>query len=216
MKRAIIFSIILLATVVAASAQDQKSKDILNQVSEKMRSFESVSADFIFTMENEEMEIHEENEGSIQLKGQKYLVNLPDIGVKVYSDGNAVWNYMEDGNQVTITSIDSESSELMNPSSLFNIYEKGFKSKYIGEKTIEGNVYHEIELYPDEDEHNVSKISLFIDKSDTMLQSATLHGTDGNLYGINIRDMKTDLDLPDEYFEFDESEYDDIEVIDWR
>ena len=53
---------------------------------------------------------------------------------------------MEDGNQVTISSIENEGSELMNPSALFSIYEKGFKSKYIGEKSVNGKVYYEIEL----------------------------------------------------------------------
>lgn len=216
MKKGFILSIILLIAVFAGAAQDQKSKDILNKVSEKTRSYKTISADFVFTMDNKEMEIHEENEGSIQLKGQKYMVNLPDVGVKVYSDGESVWNYMEDGNQVTITSIDSEGSELMNPSSLFNIYEKGFQSKYIGEKTQNGSVCHEIELYPGEEQQDVSKVTLLVDKSDMMLESATLYGTDGNLYGIKIKDMKTNVDLPDDYFKFDADEYGDIEVIDWR
>ena len=216
MKKIVMLGFVLLAAVVSAAAQDQKAKDILDKVSEKTRSYETVSVDFLFTMDNEEMEIHEKNEGSIQLKGQKYMVNLPDVGVKVYSDGISVWNYMEDGNQVTISSIDAESSELMNPSSLFNIYEKGFKSKYIGEKNIGGKSFHEIELYPDEDEHGVSKIRLLIDKSEMMLSSATLHGTDGNLYGIKVENIKTDAGLPDDYFQFDASEYNDIEIIDFR
>lgn len=216
MKKLMILSFVLLGVIVSAIAQDQKAKNILGKVSEKTRSYETVSVDFMFSMDNKEMEIHEQNEGTIQLKGQKYMVNLPDLGVKVYSDGTSVWNYMEDGNQVTISSIDAESSELMNPSSLFNIYEKGFKSKYIDEKNIQGKTFHEIELYPDEGEHGVSKIRLLIDKSEMMLSSATIYGTDGNLYGIKVENMKTDLGLPDDYFTFDASDYDDIEIIDFR
>lgn len=216
MKKIVTLSFVLLIAVFTMAAQDQKAENILKEVSEKTRSYEAVSVDFIFTMDNEEMEIHEENEGSIQLKGQKYMVNLPDIGVQVYSDGVSVWNYMEDGNQVTISSIDAESSELMNPSSLFNIYEKDFKSKYIDEKNIEGKTFHEIELYPDKEEHDVEKIRLLIDKSEMMLSSATLYGNDGNLYGIKVQNMKTDVGLPDDYFEFDPDEYDDIEIIDFR
>ncbi len=216
MKKIVTLSLILLVTVFSMAAQDRKAENILEEVSEKTRSYETVSVDFIFSMDNEEMEIHEENEGSIQLKGQKYMVNLPDIGIKVYSDGVTVWNYMEDGNQVTISSIDAESNELMNPSALFNIYERDFKSSYIGEKNIGGETFHEIELSPGKEEQDVEKIRLLIDKSEMMLSSATLYGNDGNLYGIKMKNMQTDVGLPDDYFDFDPSEYGDIEIIDFR
>ena len=207
----------MLMTVVCSSAmQDEEAKRILDEVSAKTRSYQTISADFTFTMDNKEMNIHEENKGSIQLKGKKYLVNLPDVGMKIYSDGVSVWNYMEDGNQVTISAIDSENNELMDPSALFNLYEQGFDSKYIGEKKINNKIFHELELYPNEDEHEVSKISLLVDKSKMMISSATLFGTDDNLYKINIIDFKTNVDLPDSYFEFNAGEYDDLEVIDFR
>ena len=46
-----------------------------------------------------------------------------------------------------------------------------------------------------------------------MISSATLFGTDDNLYKINIIDFKTNVDLPDSYFEFNAGEYDDLEVF---
>ena len=70
----------LILAVFTVNAQDQKAKKILDKVSQKTRSYKTISADFIFTMENKEMDIHEKNKGSIKLKGQKYVVNLPDDG----------------------------------------------------------------------------------------------------------------------------------------
>ncbi len=84
------------------------------------------------------MDIHEKNEGSIKIKGKKYVVSIPESGYQIYSDGTTIWNYMKDGNQVTISNIDDDSNELMDPANLFNIYEKGFKSKFVEEKTIDG------------------------------------------------------------------------------
>lgn len=207
---------LLLATTLLAAAQQNKAKQILDEVSQQTRSYNTISADFIFTMDNDEMEIHEKNKGAIQLKGQKYVVDLPDVGIKVYSDGETLWNYMEDGNQVTISNVEDNSSELMDPSSIFNIYEKGFQSKYVGEKSESGKKVHQIELYPDSDEYSVSKIILNIDKSSMMINSAVLHGTDGNLYGIEVEKMDVSTELPDEYFVFDTENYGDIEVIDFR
>lgn len=196
--------------------QDAKAKQILDAVSSKTRSLETISVDFMFTMENDEMDIFEENEGTLQLKGQKYVVSLPDIGLKVYSDGKTLWNYMEDGNQVTISNLEDGGSELMDPSTVFTIYEKGFRSAYVGEKKEGNSAYHQIELFPDSPEYEVDKILLSIDKSENMIKSATLHGTDGNLYGVNVQKMETGKPLPDTYFVFNPGDYGDLEIIDFR
>ncbi len=216
MRRFLMLSLGLILAVFTVNAQDQKAQEILEKVSQKTRSYKTISADFIFTMDNKEMDIHEKNKGSIKLKGQKYVVNLPEMGMKIYSDGKSIWNYMEDGNQVTISSVENDGSELMNPSALFSIYEQGFKSKYIGEKSVNGKVYYEIELLPESDELEVSKINLLIDKADLMISSATLYGTDENLYGFVINDMKTNVDLADSDFVFDAGKHKDLEVIDFR
>jgi len=216
MKRFVWLGIVLFIVCTVSAAQDEKSADILRTVSEKTNSFETISVDFQFTMDNEEMDIHEQNEGSLQLKGQKYLVNLPDIGIKYYSDGETIWNYMEDGNQVIISSMDDDGGELMNPSTLFNIHDKGFDSKYIGERNLNGKQVIEIELYPGEAEYDLSKVSLMINKSEMMIHSAKLYGNDDNIYGIQITNVKTNIGLPDEYFDFNPEDYEDLEVIDFR
>lgn len=211
--------ILLIAALFFANltqAQDAKAKQILDEVSAKTRTYTSIYADFTFSMENKEMEIDEKNEGSIKLKGQKYCVQLPDVGVEVFSDGTTLWNYMKEGNQVTISNIDDESSELMDPSSIFTIYERGFRSEYVAEKKVGGKTVYQINLFPDSDEHDVSKIEVSIDKATMMISAATLHGTDGNLYGILVRKLDPNKDFPDSDFSFDKSKYGDVEEIDFR
>jgi outer membrane lipoprotein-sorting protein len=168
-------------------------------------------------MTNEEMtDINEKYEGSIKIKGKKYMVNIPEYGVKIISNGNTLWNYMETGNQVTISSVDEEGSELMDPSSLFTIYEKGFSSKYIDEKSKNGKKVHEIELYPDGDQYGVAKIVVFINSSTLLIDSAVLNELEGNKYTIEVEKMETNHSFPDSDFTFDATEYPDVEVIDFR
>uniref|UniRef100_UPI0032165C16 LolA family protein n=1 Tax=uncultured Draconibacterium sp. TaxID=1573823 RepID=UPI0032165C16 len=214
--RRIVVIIVALFVCNALWAQNTKAKKILDEVSAKAKTFKGVSANFVFSMENKEMEIDEKNEGSIKLKGQKYCVKLPEAGVEVFSDGTTLWNYMKDGNQVTISNIDDEGSELMDPSSIFTIYEKGFRSEFVDEKKVGAKTIYRINLFPDSDEYEVSKIEVSIDKATMMIHEATLHGTDGNLYGILVTRMESDKDFPDSDFIFDVSKYTDIEVIDFR
>ncbi len=218
MRRVLVTSVVLLITVFVWAQQDQKAKDILDKVSEKTRSYSTITADFSFSMQNKELEIDEKNDGSIKIKGQKYCVNLPDVngGIKVFSDGKTLWNYMKNGNQVTISNLDEESSDLMDPSTLFSIYEKGFDSKFVAEKK-DGNItIYQIDLFPDSKEHDVAKISVSINKSTMTIHSAILYGTDDNLYIIEVKKMETDKELPDSEFVFDASKFPDVDEIDFR
>ncbi|MFW5823303.1 MAG: LolA family protein [Tangfeifania sp.] len=216
MKNLFLLGMFLAVSLFSVAQEGTNASEILDEVSEKTRSYNTISAHFIFSMDNEEMDIHEKNEGSIQLKKQKYVVTLPDVGMKVFSDGETIWNYMSDGNQVTISTVEDSDSDLMDPSSIFSIYEKGFESEYAGETIKDGKKLHHVELYPDTDEHDVSKIILYIDKTTMMIDSAVLHGTDGNLYGIEVTEMDTKTELPDSHFVFKPDNYGDIEVIDFR
>jgi len=216
MKRIIFTTSIILLALITLAQQDPKAKSILDEVSSKTRTFKTISADFSFSMENKEMSINEKNDGSIRLKGQKYFVDIPGAGIKVYSDGKTSWNYMKQGNQVIISTIDEDSGELMDPSSLFSIYEKGFTSKFVAEKTVGGKVVYQIDLYPDKKEYDVSKITIEINKANMMIQSAQLFGTDGNIYGIVVKKLETDKDFPDTEFTFDTRKFPDVEIIDLR
>jgi len=216
MKSIFFTTTILLIALFSQAQQDPKAKSILDEVSGKTKTYKTISADFSFSMENKEMEINEKNEGSIKLKGQKYFVDLPGAGIKVYSDGKTNWNYMKQGNQVTISLIEDSGSELMDPSSLFSIYEKGFSSKFVAEKNVGGNAVYQIDLFPDKKEYEVTKITIEINKSTMMIQSAQLFGTDGNLYSIVVKKMETNKEFPDSDFVFDASKFPDVEIIDLR
>ena len=207
---------VLFITIFSSAQQDEKAKGILDKVSEKTRSYKTISAAFSFSMENKEMEINEKNEGSIKLKGKKYSVNLSDAGIQVFSDGTTLWNYMKDGNQVIISKIDDESSDLTDPTSLFSIYEKGFDSKFVSEKMEDNKTIYQIDLFPNEDKQEISKITVSIDKESMMIHAAVLYATDGNLYVIKIKKLETNIDFPDSEFVFDASKYNDVETIDWR
>ncbi len=105
-----IFIITILLIAFRASGQnDQKALEILEQTSKKMQSFQTLSASFSFTMENAKMNVKEKNTGSLLLKGKKYQVKLPDLGMQVFSDGITVWNFMKEANQVTLSKAGDES-----------------------------------------------------------------------------------------------------------
>lgn len=213
----IITLFVSLFVVLAVSAQsDQNAKSLLEQTSKKMQSYASMSANFVFTMENSRMNIKEENSGSLLLKGKKYQVNLPDLGMKVYSDGKTVWNLMEAAGQVMITNVGDDSQGGIDPSAIFNIYQEGYTFKFVEDKQEGGKTISYVDLFPDDKNAEFSKIRVGVDKSGLMVQSLVTHGKDGNQYGIYVRDYKTSLAIADSEFVYDKTKHRNIEEIDFR
>ncbi|VAW23060.1 hypothetical protein MNBD_BACTEROID01-2441 [hydrothermal vent metagenome] len=216
MRKLIYMVAALMAATTVLAQQDQKAKEIFKEVSEKTQAYKTISANFLFTMENTRENINESNKGSINLKGKKYLVKLPDIGMQVFCDGKTVWNYMEDSNQVTITAVDEEGHELLDPSSIFEIYKQGFSYKFVKEQTVKGKALYFIDLFPESDEEDFTKIRIAIEKKRMMIHSAVTYSKDGNTYGIMVTKISTNQPMDDKQFVFDPAKYKDIEVIDFR
>lgn len=206
---------ILLSSIVFAQS-DQKVKDLLEQTSKKMQSYSTLTANFIFTMENQKMNIKEQNSGSLMLKGTKYQVVLPDLGMKVYSDGKTVWNLMESAGQVMITNVGDDSQGGIDPSAIFNIYQEGYTFKFVEEKQESGKTISYADLFPQDTNAEFNKIRVGVDKNNLMIHSLVTYGKDGNLYGIYVKDFKTGQSIPDSEFVFDKSKHKNIEEIDFR
>lgn len=216
MKRFITLFVSLFVALILNAQSDPKAKSLLEQASKKMQSYPSMSANFVFTMENSRMNIKEENSGSLLLKGKKYQVTLPDLGMKVYCDGKTVWNLMEPAGQVMITNVGDDSQGAIDPSAIFNIYQEGYTFKFIEDKQESGKTISYVDLFPDDKNAEFSKIRVGVDKNSLMVQSLVTHGKDGNQYGIYVRDFKTGQAIADSEFTFDKGKHKNIEEIDFR
>jgi len=196
--------------------QDEKAKSILESVTRTTKSFTSVQATFDYIMDNKEEGIHEENRGEIVMKGDKYQLKLPQLGMEVYCDGKNVWSYMKDANEVNVTSVEDESSEMMNPSRLFTIYEDGFDYRFVGENTTGGKRVYAIDLIPQTGEVDYSKIRIQIDQQQMVIKQAEMVGKEGNNYLVRVNHLKTGVPTDDSLFIFDASKHPGAEIIDLR
>jgi len=209
--------IVLMITGMGISAQtDTKAKSILEQASKKMQSFQSISAAFTFSMENTKMNIHEKNSGSLLMKGKKYHVKLPEMGMQVISDGQTVWNFMKDANQVTISNAGDEGQGVIDPTTIFNVYQEGYTCKYIEDKQVNGKQISFIEMLPEDKSKEFTKLMVGVEKQNLVVNSLVTFGKDGNLYGIYVTDFKSDQPIADSEFFFDKTKHPDVELGDLR
>ena len=61
--------------------QGQTSKEILDKLSTKAKTFKTITSDFTSTLNNPKAGINQTNSGSVKIKGSKYYVNMGDYQI---------------------------------------------------------------------------------------------------------------------------------------
>jgi outer membrane lipoprotein carrier protein len=214
--RNILISMIVLTGLTVSAQNDPKAKSLLELTSKNMQSFQTISASFLFTMDNAKMNIHEKNSGTLMMKGAKYQVKLPDMGMQVISDGQTIWNIMKEANQVTISNSGDQGEGSIDPTTIFNVYQEGYTYRFVEDKTVKGEIISYVELIPADKTKEFTKLMVGIVKDKLLVNSLVTYGKDGNLYGIFVNDLKSNIPVADSEFVFDKSKFPNIEVVDFR
>ena len=216
MLKRILLPILLLSLYVTVNAQNAPlGKDVIKSFSEKIQTYNTIRATFTFTLENLQEGFSDIHEGKISLKQKNYFLDL--MGMQVYFNGETKWQFIPEANEVTITKPTTVDGGFFDdPTKIFQDYEKDFKSKFVGER-VEGNRgIYEVDLYPEDLSVPYSIIKLTFDKNTLDPISIRYQGKDGNNYIIDIKKFEPNVPVKDNEFTFDQSKFQNIEVVDLR
>jgi len=197
-------------------SKDPEAKKILDAVSEKTKSYESLRIKFTYTVDNKQTGIKSEHKGYAFLSGKRYKIIIPDT--EIFSDGVTVWTYMKDSQEITITKPGPDEESIFNPAKLFTIYESGYKYLLIGKEENNGVMHDVIDLFPElEKESPYSKIRLRINPNTNQMYMIETFGKSGVNNSITITEYKPDVKISEQLFTFDKSRYpENIEIVDLR
>jgi outer membrane lipoprotein-sorting protein len=197
----------------AQNTKDPKAQEILKGVSTKYKSMKSISASFKITTQDQKAKTTDTQNGNLVVKGDKYRLTLK--GQDVIADGKTVWTYLKESNEVQINDA-AEQTDGISPTTIFTIYEKGFSTKYTGEKQEGTKTLQQIELVPDDTKKSYFKIQLFIDKKEKVISSAKIYNKNGTNFTYVIEQFKMNVDAPETLFTFDKAGHPGVEVVDLR
>lgn len=213
MTKHILFLVAILTALVGHS-QDPKAKAILDELSNKTRQHSTITSDFTFILDDEVADVHQEQDGLLKMKGDKYYVRLGDN--QIYSDGQTRWTYNEDMNEVYIDDADA-GDEALDPTDIYTIWETGFKHYYQGEETENGKTFDIIKLVPnDPSDKTFHTVKVYVDRAKSEVAEIEILGKQGNNYIYRVNSFKTDADYPASTFVFTEADYPGVDAIDNR
>ena len=204
----------LIFTASFAQTPAQDAKKILDAVSAKFKSFNTVNASFTYKVENTAGKALSTKKGTVWMKGTKYRVSFS--GQEVFCDGKTVWNYDKATNEVTISNLDASANSIT-PQKLFNnFYDKDFTYFLKGEKKEAGKTLQDIEMTPTDPNKPFSKVNVFVDKTAKTIYTTKVTEKGGGRYSYTVNTLKSNASFADSQFVFDKSKYPGVEEIDNR
>jgi len=188
------------------SQNDAKAKAILDQVSNKVKSFKGLTADFSYTTKNKQKVKKGSVNGKITLKGQKYYIKQ---GVtEIFCNGAKVWNY-NGSTEVTVSEVDNDSKTLSPQKLLTNFYDKDFTYKLVNST----GANHQIQMIPTDKRKNFKQVDLFVDKTRQLIAKAVIVDKSDNTIEFSLTNMVASNNITDNKFVFDTAKYPKVEVI---
>lgn len=207
-------AIALLGMVI--NTQAQTSKEVLDKLSAKAKTYKTITSDFTSTLNNQKAGVNQTTNGSVKIKGSKYYVNLGDY--QIWCDGKTVWNYSKADNSVTIDDLADVKDGGFDPSEMFTIWEKNFKHEMKNANaTVDGASVYQIALNPNDPKNkSYHTILLNIDKTKMEVSKVEVKTRENATISYKIKNFKTNTEVPDTDFTFSKSKFPGVEEVDNR
>lgn len=152
MKR--IFFSCLLALLVSVNLQaneDTRAQSILSKAATAYQKSGGISIRFGGSQQ-----------GTLALKGTCFYLECG--GVKSWFDGTTQWSYVEQNEEVTVSTPSPDELQSINPYALINSYNRLFHCRYGGKHTIRGKEGNEIILTPRQ-KGDIESVVLFLSET---------------------------------------------------
>ena len=200
MKYHILLILMIILPLQAFAQKDARAREVLEGMTAAYTKAEGTEIRFGGTME-----------GTLALKGDKFVLDCG--GIKSWFDGETLWSYVEDNEEVNVSSPTAEEIQAINPYAMIGMYKNGFNYTYAGTKNINGMRCEEVILTP-EKKQDIKKISIAVDSKKHPVY-VRLENSQGDTQEFKVKEYKTQ-NLTDTFFRFNPKDYPNAEIIDLR
>ncbi|MBC8768098.1 outer membrane lipoprotein carrier protein LolA [Arenibacter sp. BSSL-BM3] len=204
MKLKLSIILLVLSTSISMAQNSAKAKSLLDEVYNKVKSYDNIFVDFKYSLNNEEANINTETRGDVTMQGDKYLFNY--LGSKQLYDGKKVYTVVPENEEVTIEEkLDDENT--ITPSKMLTFYKQGHNYDWDILQNIQGRKIQFVKLTPIDTNSEIKSILLGIDVETKHIYKLIETGKNGTKTTITVNSFKIDQPLSKTLFTFDESKY---------
>lgn len=204
MKKIFLVAVLFMAFNTSFAQNSDKAKALLDEVYNKVQSYDNVFIDFKYVLDNKEAGINQETRGDVTLQGDKYLFNY--MGAQQLYDGTKVYRIVPENEEITIED-PSEDEDTVSPSKMLTFYKEGHSYEWDILQNVQGRKIQFVKLIPIETDTEIKSILLGIDAETKHIYKLIETGKNGTTTTITVNSFKTDQTLSKTLFTFDENKY---------
>ncbi|WP_396175744.1 outer membrane lipoprotein carrier protein LolA [Flavobacterium sp.] len=204
MNKILSIALLLLAGF-TTNAQDKKAKDLLDQVTAKIKTYDNVTIDFKYTLNNSKENINKESKGNLLLEGNKYVLNF--MGVTKIFDGKKSYTIVPEDEEITISSLNEKDENAITPSKMLTFFNTGYKFTWDILQDVKGRKIQYIKLIPTNPKDQRKEILLGIDSQTKNIYNVIEMGKNGTKTTLTVNSFKTNQPLSKNQFTFVASKY---------
>lgn len=204
MKHFIQFAFLLIFSF-SIQAQDKKAKELLDEVTAKVKSYDNIQIDFKYSLNNSKENINQESKGNVTLKDNQYVLNF--MGITKIFDGKKVYTIVPEDEEITISNVDDKDENAITPSKMLTFFNKGYKYSWDIPQNIKGRKIQYIKLIPISAKDQRKEILLGIDIQTKHIYNLIETGKNGTKTTIVVNSFKTNQPLSKNQFTFVQSKY---------
>lgn len=184
-----------------------KAKALLDQVANHMSALDNLQFGFSYILENQQEKIRQETEGTVTVAQEKYRLQMTDV--QQIFDGKQLYTIVPDNEEVTISDPENGDDVAINPNELLYFYQEGYDYHWDIEQNVLGRKIQFIKLIPTTENPDINYLLLGIDVARSTIFRLIEIGKNTTRTTLTLRDVVTNIPLPEGFFTFDASQYPD-------
>jgi len=206
MKKIILLFIVgVISNTIAISQNSIEAEELLNKVSENIKSYDNIYINYTYTLFNAEEDINQTNKGSFVTEDDKWKFVMLDV-TRIF-DGEKLYTISPDDEEVTISTQNPDDESTITPNKMLYFYEEGYNFEmdivqYVGRKKIQY-----VKLIPMDSDAEIKSILLGIDVEFSQIYKVIETGINDTQTTIAIVDFEVNLPLEESLFVFDKEKY---------
>lgn len=208
MKNLILACTLICMSFNSNAQNDPKAKTLLDQVYKKVKSYDNLYIAFKYALDNTKENIHQETNGDVTLKGDKYVFNY--LGATKLFDGTKTYTIVPENQEVVIESNENKEEGAITPSDMLTFYTDGYNYQMDILQNVNGRQIQYVKLTPIDSNSQTKEILLGIDANTKHIYNLIELGNNGTKTTITVNSLKTNEPLPDSMFSFDKQKYEGL------
>ncbi len=204
MKNLLQIALVFLITF-SAQAQDKRAKALLDEVTNKVKSYNNIIIDFKYSLNNAKENINQDSKGNVTMQGNKYVLNF--MGVTKIFDGQKNYTIVPEDEEITISKHDDNDDNAITPSKMLTFFNSGYKYTMDIAQNVQGRKIQYIKLVPISSKDDRKEILLGIDSQTKNIYNLIEVGKNGTKTTLTVNSFKTNQPLSKNQFTFTASKY---------